>query len=91
MCDSFEESDPKTRVRYEEEFLDHLEKMVRDLDRRIVRGRDRLQRSVDAKQKVVWYVCIRSDLLGWEVVCLDGLPSSPERGGHLAVSVGDAC
>lgn len=53
LCDSFEESDPKTRVRYEEEFLDHLEKLVRDLDRRIVRGRDRLQRSIDAKQKVV--------------------------------------
>ena len=53
LCDSFEESDPKTRVRYEEEFLDHLEKLVRDLDWRIARGRDRLQRSIDAKQKVV--------------------------------------
>ena len=39
-------------MRCEEEFLEYLEKLVRDLDRRINRGKDRLKRSMEAKQRV---------------------------------------
>lgn len=43
---------------YEDEFLQYLENLVRDLDRRIKRGRDRLKQSADAKQKVYIYIYV---------------------------------
>ena len=47
-------------MRCEEEFLEYLEKLVRDLDRRINRGKDRLKRSMEAKQRV----CSEGGLVG---------------------------
>jgi len=47
-------------MRCEEEFLEYLEKLVRDLDRRINRGKDRLKRSMEAKQRV----CSQRSCLG---------------------------
>ena len=54
MCCTYryQESDRFGKLGYEDEFLHYLEKIVRDLDRRIERGRERLQKSVSAKQKV---------------------------------------
>ena len=49
---SYEESDQRCTKGYEEEFLHYLEKVIRDLDRRISRGKERLQKSAEAKQKV---------------------------------------
>ena len=37
---------------YEEEFLAHLEKLIRSLDRRIIHGRERLRKSAEAKHRV---------------------------------------
>lgn len=48
----YQESERCGKLGYEDEFLHYLEKLVRDLDRRIERGRERLQKSVSAKQKV---------------------------------------
>ena len=48
----YQESERCGKLGYEDEFLHYLEKIVRDLDRRIERGRERLQKSVSAKQKV---------------------------------------
>ena len=39
-------------MNYENEFLEYLEGLVGDLDKRIRRGRERLQRSADHKEKV---------------------------------------
>ena len=33
-------------------FLSYLERLVRDLDRKVERGKDRLRRSAEAKQQV---------------------------------------
>eukprot|EP00731_Ephydatia_muelleri_P023567 Em0015g1150a len=49
----YQESERCGKLGYEDEFLHYLEKLVRDLDRRIERGRERLQKSVSAKQKVL--------------------------------------
>lgn len=49
-------------MRCEEEFLEYLEKLVRDLDRRINRGKDRLKRSMEAKQRVC---SVGGSLGGW--------------------------
>ena len=49
---SYEKSDQRCTKGYEEEFLHYLEKVIHDLDRRISRGKERLQKSADAKQKV---------------------------------------
>ena len=56
-------------MRCEEEFLEYLEKLVRGLDRRINRGKDRLKRSMEAKQRVcseggLWGG--GSNIEGWE-------------------------
>lgn len=48
----YEESDRHGKSGYEEEFLEHLEKIVRDLDRKINRGKERLRKSAEAKEKV---------------------------------------
>lgn len=48
----YEKSDKRWKVGYEAEFIDYLESLVRDLDRRIKRGKERLQRSADHKEKV---------------------------------------
>ena len=37
---------------YEEIFLGYLERLVRDLDRKVDRGKERLRRSAQAKQQV---------------------------------------
>ncbi len=37
---------------YEEEFLDYLVKLVKDLDRRVTRGKERLRKSAEAKDHV---------------------------------------
>ena len=37
---------------YEDDFLEYLESLIRDLDRRIQRGKNRLQLSVTANVKV---------------------------------------
>ena len=49
---SYEESDKRGRLGYEGDFLAYLERMIRDLDRKISRGQDRLRRSAEAKQQV---------------------------------------
>ena len=66
-------------MRCEEEFLEYLEKLVRDLDRRINRGKDRLKRSMEAKQRV----CSEG---GLEAVILRG-----GREGAVTVLRGCAC
>ena len=38
---------------YEDLFLAYLERLVRDLDKKVDRGRDRLRRSAQAKQEVL--------------------------------------
>ena len=52
---SYEESDRKGKMGLEDEFLDTLEKLVRDLDRKITRGKERLRKSADAKEEVLLY------------------------------------
>ena len=47
----YEKSDRRWKMGYEVDFIEYLESLVRDLDRRIKRGKERLQRSADAKQK----------------------------------------
>ena len=49
----YEASPDKGKKGYEERFLDYLEKLVRDLDRRIQRGKERLDRSAEANKKVI--------------------------------------
>ena len=49
---SYEESDRRGKMSYENDFLSYLERMIRDLDRKIGRGKDRLRRSAEAKQQV---------------------------------------
>ena len=46
------ESDKRGKVGYEADFLAYLERIIRDLDRKISRGQDRLRRSAEAKQQV---------------------------------------
>ena len=55
---SYEESKEKGIKGYEEDFLQCLERIIRDLDRRIIRGKERLKRSADAKRKVCVCVCL---------------------------------
>ena len=40
------------KMGYEDQFLDCLEKTIRDLDKRIQRGKERLARSAEANKKV---------------------------------------
>ena len=54
----YEASPDKGKKGYEERFLDYLEKLVRDLDRRIQRGKERLDRSAEANKKVIDIVYI---------------------------------
>lgn len=54
---SYVESDMKGKVGYEADFLAYLERIIRDLDRKIHRGQDRLRRSAEAKQQVIECVC----------------------------------
>ena len=49
---SYEESDRRGKMGYEDDFLEYLESLIRDLDRRIQRGKNRLQLSVSANVKV---------------------------------------
>ena len=49
----YEESDRRGKMGYENDFLSYLERMIRDLDRKIGRGQDRLRRSAEAKQQVI--------------------------------------
>ena len=49
---SYGESDMKGKVGYEADFLAYLERIIRDLDRKIQRGQARLKRSAEAKQQV---------------------------------------
>ena len=49
---SYEASDEKGTRGYEDQFLEYLEKLIRDLDRRIQRGKERLERSATANQEV---------------------------------------
>ena len=46
------ESGEKGKFSYEADFLAYLERIIRDLDRKITRGQDRLRRSAEAKQQV---------------------------------------
>ena len=46
---------------YEEQFLECLERIVRDLDKRIQRGRERLARSAEANKKVHTYIQTNED------------------------------
>ena len=48
----YEASERKGDYGYEAEFLRYLERMIRDLDRRITRGKTRLRMSAAAKQQV---------------------------------------
>ncbi len=48
----YEASDRCGKMGYEQEFLVHLEKLIRSLDRRITHGKERLRKSAEAKQKV---------------------------------------
>ena len=41
------------KIGYEDQFLDCLERVVRDLDKRIQRGKERLARSAEANKKVI--------------------------------------
>jgi hypothetical protein len=52
---TYVESDMKGKVGYEADFLAYLERIIRDLDRKIHRGKDRLRRSAEAKQQVISY------------------------------------
>ena len=45
---SYDASGEKWQRGYEERFLEYLEKLIRDLDKRVQRGKERLQRSADA-------------------------------------------
>lgn len=49
---SYVESDMKGKLGYEADFLAYLERIIRDLDRKINRGQDRLRKSAEAKQQV---------------------------------------
>ena len=49
---SYVESDMRGKLGYEADFLAYLERIIRDLDRKITRGQDRLRRSAEAKQQV---------------------------------------
>ena len=53
---SYVESDMKGKLGYEADFLGYLERIIRDLDRKIHRGQDRLKRSAEAKQQVSSHV-----------------------------------
>ena len=48
----YEERNNKEDFGYEDMFLGYLERLVRDLDRRVERGKERLRRSAQAKQRV---------------------------------------
>ncbi len=50
----YEESDQREKDRrgYEDAFLAYLERLIRDLDKKVDRGRERLRRSAEAKQQV---------------------------------------
>ena len=60
---SYVESDMKGKLGYEADFLAYLERIIRDLDRKIHRGQDRLRRSAEAKQQVSPHVsnCLGHD------------------------------
>lgn len=61
----YEGSDRKGKMGYETEFLDYLEKLVKDLDRRISRGKERLRKSAEAKEKVCrWLESMSCNLTG---------------------------
>ena len=56
LCTSrYEQCDQKDKDNYgyEDAFMLHLERLIRDLDRKVERGRDRLRRSAEAKQQVL--------------------------------------
>lgn len=60
---------------YEDDFLECLERIIRDLDRRITRGKERLRKSADAKQQVVPllpYYCssLRGGVVSVQQMCL---------------------
>lgn len=48
----YEESTSREEAGYEDLFLAYLERLVRDLDRKVDRGKERLRRSAQAKQQV---------------------------------------
>ena len=48
----YEERSNKEDFGYEDMFLGYLERLVRDLDRKVERGKERLRRSAQAKQRV---------------------------------------
>ena len=56
---------------YEDDFLAYLERMIRDLDRKISRGQDRLRRSAEAKQQVTCSLALQLPR-GMKVVNLYG-------------------
>lgn len=64
MLFSYEECSDTERRGYEDIFLSYLERLVRDLDKKVDRGRDRLRRSAEAKQQVhgmiefIVYLCV---------------------------------
>ena len=49
---SYEDRVNKEDTGYEDIFLGYLERLVRDLDRKVDRGKERLRRSAQAKQQV---------------------------------------
>lgn len=49
---SYEASSEQWQKGYEERFIEYLEKLIRDLDKRVQRGKERLQRSADANTNV---------------------------------------
>lgn len=49
---SYEGSGDKGESGYDDIFLAYLERLVRDLDKKVERGKDRLRRSAQAKQEV---------------------------------------
>ena len=49
---SYEASGEQWQKGYEERFIEYLEKLIRDLDKRVQRGKERLQRSADANTNV---------------------------------------
>ena len=49
---SYEEVADKEDCGYQDMFLSYLERLVRDLDKKVDRGKDRLRRSAQAKQQV---------------------------------------
>lgn len=65
---------------YESDFLAYLERMIRDLDRKITRGQDRLRRSAEAKQqvnyKIILFALIQFSSCRVSVMLEEGLPLS---------------